>query len=905
MSQSASSFLMSLEALTLANGLDGRALGVRLAAMAAGAPDPERALRNLQRIVEAGFATSLLKDFVSHPILLDVTFELVGQSEYLADIIVRDPQLLRWLTATDVLTTAKSADALEAEARASMDLFERPERRLDALRRFHRREMLRIGAREILREATVEAVTAELSALADVCARCVTRQAHADLNSRLGTDLPNRMAVVALGKLGGEELNFSSDIDLLFVYDEDGDLSRDAGRVHTWHEYHARLAEAVVRGLSEFSGEGHLYRVDMRLRPDGRSGPLAMSRSAMMTYYESRGAAWERQMLLKARTIAGASDVGERFLHDLRPFVFPRSAMAEPWSEIAKMKEAIERDSDVAGNIKLGAGGIRDIEFLVQGLQLLFAGQDALLRTGHTLRALDRLVAAGHVGSDEGRQLRDSYMMFRSVEHRLQLLHGHQTHQLPETKEESTTLGRKLGFAGAEAFLAELSDRRDFVRKQFDAFVRPSIDRPPTESAPSGVLTSALVQSGLPPELREVAGQRLSTLLGEGASRRVMEIALAHDRHRPWLIKAAVLSPPVIERLGREPLLLESLLGSADALLRRSAAGWAELQARDLPRYKEYNETRSIVRFFLGSLDVFGLEREMTDLGEDVLRTAIRTVEIDQKGLGLFALGKLGGGEMGVGSDLDLLLAFDERQCERTEAESAARAIAREFSTASLLYRADFRLRPEGRNAPLAVELSYLASYLRDRAEPWESMALTRARLVWGDRSVGTKARRIFRSRMSKHPGISATYLRSMRRSMELQRVRPGTIDLKVSPGGIVDIEFVAQALAVRHKELLGLGTHAVLRKSSTNGWIPKRIAGSLLDGLAMMRWVETLVRLRSLNPDSVLPPEPLDLRSIALGMDLTSEKDLLRLVRSRMKENRANFRHALTTIFGSSRGKR
>jgi glutamate-ammonia-ligase adenylyltransferase len=898
--------MQSLVEAALRNGVDAHDFVRRLEDLASAAPDPDRALRNLHRIVEAGFSTSLLRDFAVHPVLLSVTFELVGQSDYLADIIVRDPELLRWLTASNVLSKARTESDLESEARQSMGLFGRSERRLDALRRFHRREMLRIGAREILQEADVETVTAELSALADAVASCVVDQAHADLNARFGVDLPHRMAVIALGKLGGGELNFSSDIDLMFVYDEDGDLPHEVGRLHTWHEYHVRFGESIVRALTEFSSEGHLYRVDMRLRPDGRSGPLAMSRAAMMTYYESRGAAWERQMLLKARVIGGAVDVGERFLRDLQPFIFPRTATNAPWLEIGRMKETIERESDVEGNIKLGAGGIRDIEFLVQGLQLLFAGQDPRLRTGHTVRGLERLVAAGHIQRDDGDRLRRSYLFFRSIEHRLQLLHGHQTHQLPQTEVEVQTLGRKLGFEGADEFRRAVAQHRAFVRAQYEAFTRPGVL---LEGAPpvgrQALLAASLSATGWPEDMRALAASRIARLLDESATGRAIEAALMHRRHRPWLLRAALLAPRTLEDLSGEPLLVESLLGNADILLRRSDPGWRQFLAEDLRRFRSYNATRSVVRYLMTSSSTEAFEGELSDLADEVLRAVADTTGVPGSGIAVVALGKLGGREMGVGSDLDLVIVFDERRCERSNAESCARALIKGFGTAPSLYKVDFRLRPEGQNAPLAVELQYLRWYLGSRAEPWEFMALSRMRLVWGDRKVASAALRHLRTAVEERSPYSPFYIRKMRSEMEMQRVKKGEIDLKVSSGGIADVEFVAQSTAVRNTELMGLSTRAVIRNAVKRRLLLRSVADPLTEGLLYLRHLETLVRLQSATPLSVLPSDLQVLRSLALGAGFADEKVLLRRTNEIMQQTRKAFRAALTSGPDARRGGR
>ena len=238
----------------------------------ASTPDPLRASNNLHRFLSTGFASSIIQDLGRHPVLRQIALEVFAQSQYLADILVRDPELFRWLTTTTALQTAKSRSELLAEALGAVQLFSRMEKKLDALRRFHRRETLRVGAREILKEADVTTIVGELSALADAVVEAVLQIGRQDLATRTGATFRNTLCVIGLGKLGGEELNFSSDIDLLFVYDSDGEFEAPQERIRTFHEYYNRLAEFIVRKLTEFGGEGHLYRVDMRLRPEGNAG---------------------------------------------------------------------------------------------------------------------------------------------------------------------------------------------------------------------------------------------------------------------------------------------------------------------------------------------------------------------------------------------------------------------------------------------------------------------------------------------------------------------------------------------------------------------------------------------------------------------------------------------------------
>ena len=280
---------------------------------------------------------------------------------------------------------------------------------MDAVKRIHRREYLRIGAREILREAGVRTTTAELSALADAVIEAVLEIGYADLCQRTGADFRPTLAAVGLGKLGGQELNFSSDIDLMFVYERDEPLAGLGERVQNTFDFYRRLAEFVVRTLSDITPEGRLYRVDLRLRPDGSSGALVMSCASTLTYYETRGQLWERQMLLKARIVAGNQETGTGWQTSLLPFLFPKTQLRSPLAEIAGIKRQIEARVGSEVNVKLGSGGIRDIEFTVQALQLLYGGANDRLRIRNTLDALQALESSRVLNPVEAASLREAY----------------------------------------------------------------------------------------------------------------------------------------------------------------------------------------------------------------------------------------------------------------------------------------------------------------------------------------------------------------------------------------------------------------------------------------------------------------------------------------------------------------
>lgn len=920
--------LKSFEWLVIGAGLDPGKFFRKLREDLARTADPIRAANNLHRFLSAGFSSSILHDFQQHPVLQEIALELFSQSQYLADILVRDPELFRWLTTSNALKVTKSRSEFINEALASLQLFTRLEKKLDSLKRFHRREMLRIGARDILKEGSVAAITAELSGLADAVVEAIIELGHSDLGAKTGAYLKNTLCVVGLGKLGGEELNFSSDIDLVFVYDEDGEFDAPHERIRTYHEYYNRLAEFVIRRMTEFTGEGHLYRVDMRLRPEGNAGPLALSRLAYAQYYEIRGALWERQMLLKARPIAGNLETGRRFLAELRPFVFPKTALVSPLDEIREMKERIEQHADQTANIKLGEGGIRDIEFIVQALQLLGAGEDDYLREPNTMLALQRLGEREKIGKPDTATLTAAYQFYRILEHRLQLLHGSQTHSLPETQVETSLLARRLGFSSGQLLLRKINRQRRSVRKVFDAVFREKkagraagqesvrltrLDR-------YGFIDIAAAEKALDflvrelPPFRDTAirmralsilkklgapdwGLANFSLLADAASlRRTLIQGLNKPEMLEMLLCLSSRSRMAAELLSREPLLFEVLSGQPEEFFSKSR-GWEFLLEHDPARFKRYNEFKILLPFLLGESGIDPVTRELSELAEFLLRRDLSSVE-NSGHLGLVAMGKLGGGEITVRSDLDLLVLYNKDSLDPEAAERAAKEFVRRLGDAGT-YEADFRLRPEGKNAPLATEIGYYEEYLSKRASLWERQSLTKGRYLFGDAILGDRFRRLVDTRVyeASLPEQWLNSVREMRGKMEEERSSHRT-DLKVGKGGLVDLEFALQMLQLRFGKgsdsMKATNSFEVLRAAATEKILSRPEAAMLKQNLLLMRTLETLLRLNIEKPVFALPEVDSGMQFLAGFLGLKSVRHLKEKVRSLQRQNRRLFERAL-----------
>ena len=443
--------------------LAGRGLPLKLVARLAGqldstlprCPDPGMALTNLERFVAASPAPeALLESLAMNPRATEIAVQLFSTSQFFSELMIRDPALLDWLRAG-----ADRRDRVTLIGDLWADLAGCPveEARRLALRRFRLREILRIGYNDIVRDLPLELITLDLAHLADACVEVAYRLARRNAEERHGRPSGRdgrdaRFSVLALGKLGGEELNYSSDIDLIFLYDVEGQT--DGSKPVSNAEFFARVGGEIVRFLSDHTSLGLAYRVDMRLRPEGDQGPLARSLLSTLGYYQTSGRTWERQALIKCRPIAGDMDLGRDFLEAITPFVYRRYLGASEIGEIKAMKRRIEQRTVSAGTaeveVKTGHGGIRDVEFVVQFLQLLHGGEYPEVRHANTLVALSKLEGIGCLTPEERGIMVDTYRFLRRVEHRLQTMFDRQTHEMPPVEGRTADPGHPPGLPSGQ-----------------------------------------------------------------------------------------------------------------------------------------------------------------------------------------------------------------------------------------------------------------------------------------------------------------------------------------------------------------------------------------------------------------------------------------------------------------------
>jgi glutamate-ammonia-ligase adenylyltransferase len=417
-------------------------------------PDPDMALNNLERFLGTRAGAGSLTTLLEHRArTLETLLQLLGTSQFFSDLLALNPDYLDMLRVP--LRRSPSQAEMRDHLQAEVDTAFEDSAVLRAFRRFRQRQTLRIGTNDIIRDRPLEEVTRDIARVADAALEVALATAVRTVARRFGQPFtesgqPARCCVLAFGKLGGEELNYSSDIDLMFLYDEDGATRGQHITSVGNDDFFARVVGEIVRLLSAHTDRGQAYRVDLRLRPEGGRGPLARSLASTLAYYDSLGRTWERQALIKVRPVGGDLELGRSFLHSVESFVYRKYLSFAEINEIKAMKRTLEHKTSREGvsdrEVKTGRGGIRDIEFTIQFLQLLNGGDQPELRQRNTLLAMQALEQAGCLTDQEFRVLDDAYRFLRKTEHRLQLLFDLQTHKLPDGPEELTKLARRMGY---------------------------------------------------------------------------------------------------------------------------------------------------------------------------------------------------------------------------------------------------------------------------------------------------------------------------------------------------------------------------------------------------------------------------------------------------------------------------
>ncbi|MGB5337824.1 MAG: bifunctional [glutamate--ammonia ligase]-adenylyl-L-tyrosine phosphorylase/[glutamate--ammonia-ligase] adenylyltransferase [Gammaproteobacteria bacterium] len=910
-------------------------------------------------------------------------------SDFVAQTCIREPALLYGLlNSGDLLADYRPGEYQVKLSRALRDSDD-ADSLATALRHFRRREMVRIAWRDLAGWARLSEVLRDLSALADAC---ITESL-----GRLDGWLPgptqkssrkssSALVVLGMGKLGASELNFSSDIDLIFAYPDD-DRGQRRGR-QTTEEVNLRLAQQLIQVLDKVTADGFVYRVDMRLRPYGNSGPLVASFDAMADYYQLQGREWERYAMIKARPVAGPVPAAAALMKLLQPVVYRRYLDFGAFESLRHLKEQIVREVERKGmqdNIKLGPGGIREIEFIVQAFQLVRGGRQPVLQQRGVLDVLDALATLGYLPVYVTLQLAEAYIFLRRVENRLQAFADEQVHALPDDEAGRQRLAFTMGYPDWQPFAVQLGEHRRLVQEHFEqVFAAPASASPSQGREPAAGMENvwnraqdpkkslaALAAAGyqepaetmqwlddlrdgpvrrhlgdqgrrrfdqLMPRLLTAASteaeplqtlQRIGEILEAIAGRTAyLSLLVENPMALTQLVQLCSASTWVAAQLAQHPILLDELLdprslyepldkaglqGVLEARLAGIPGDDLEQQMDRLRQFKQAAVLHVAATDIVSNLPLPRVGDYLTVIAEVVLEKVFALAWkhlVVRHGIpeyrtggkqraakfAIAAYGKLGGLELGYGSDLDIVFLHDsmgdaqhttgpqvlENNEFFTRLSQRVIHILNTFTPAGILYEVDTRLRPNGSSGLLVSSMEAFAEYQRRSAWTWEYQALVRARIIVGDREMVRQFGRIRSGVLARPRDVTklSKEVLEMRARMrvELDKSDAQQLDLKQCRGGIVDIEFMVQwgvlLWSNAHPELLRFTDNLrLLEAFSAAGLLPKDEIRELSEAYCSLR--------RRIN-HLALQEEP----GLAGADDFVAEREAVMRIWSRLLEH-------------------
>jgi glutamate-ammonia-ligase adenylyltransferase len=844
-------------------------------AMLAASPAPEQGLHYFVRLLSTPHAPDLIA-----PHTLRCLAAIFTQSHFLSEEILEHPDWTAQFNYPDrVLDAGQLRERLDAALPPGLPS------PLE-LAKFRRRELLRIVAHDVLGAATLPEITSELSALADAIVETAYDRIHQDLVSRFGAPSA-KFSVIALGKLGGFELNYSSDIDLMFLYSENGET---AGPVRiTNKEFFKRAANQLTAMLSAYTAEGLCYRVDLRLRPDGSLGEVCISLDGARQYYESRARDWELQMLIKARTSAGDRATGRELLDFVEPRIYSTTldftaieALSETRERLNEKLAAKKRSQRHSVDVKLDRGGIRDIEFVVQCLQRLYGGSEPWIRHGGTLLALSRLHDKGFLSDAEYGQLASAYQFLRHLEHRLQFADDRQTHTLPSDPAELELLARRMPPRLAYEPDATLLDqvRRHFeqVIEIYERVVHSGAARSQEEASPPArasnlvlsldqrapALSSALTRSDLRRGSRAFDHflERIpaeSPILGRlDSDPELAKSTLDLFEHSPYFSDELIRTPELVDEIGREPG--ERPAPHDPSELRRWFRG-------EMLRI----QSKSICR----SHPIFDTLAETSELADAVIARSYEIAIADVRAahppknpayqpsnqMSIITLGRLGMREFDLASDADLVFVLADSDSSETRfwTRVAERLIdiVTAYTGEGFLFAVDTRLRPDGRNGPLVQTESAVRDYFGRAAEAWEGITYMKSRAITGDAARAEAFLHVLQEvdwRRYGQSGRSRTDLRQMRQRLEKEQ--GVSHPLKAGRGGYYDIDFILMYLRLKSAGIFFkvLNTPARIEVLENMGHLDRSEALFLNESATFYRALDHGLRVLSGHAESKLP---------------------------------------------------
>jgi len=826
---------------------------------------------------------------------------VLGLSDYVATQLSRHPEWIRSLFAGDLQLIERQSFDTELHGKLASATSEDMAKAV--LRRFRNYQMVRLAWRDFLDYASLEESLLDLSALAEALVICARDWLYKEMCAQYGTPMdkagtPQPLLILGMGKLGGRELNFSSDIDLIFTFPEHGETVGGRRSLDN-QQFFIRMGQRLVNLLDQISVDGFVFRVDMRLRPYGESGPLVVSFSGLEDYYQEQGRDWERYAMVKARALGPWTHFSDELHSMLRPFVYRRYIDFSAIESLRKMKQLIAQEvrrRQLTDNIKLGAGGIREVEFVVQSFQLIRGGREPALRQQSLFGAMDTLYSLGQFEYMAVDELKHSYLLLRRVENLLQAIDDKQTQTLPNNPLDWARLCYVLDMANETDLRTHIEAAMAKIHRHFKATVGGEEGEEKAEHWTAQLWNvqqddhaiallaeqniedpqlwpllsrwrETVTKRSIGPRGRETLDKLMPRLLEELLNQpspsaafepvsKVLEQILTRTTYlellcenpgaRQQLVSLCCASPWIAAQLAKFPMLLDELIDPAHLYdttslddypselrqyLLRVPEDDMEQQMEALRQFKLSQQLKIAAADVTGVLPVMQVSDHLTFLAEAIIEQVVMQawqqiaqrhgvpayLEGNDTGFAVIGYGKLGGIELGYGSDLDLVFLYEAHASMANSLTNGdrpievghfylklAQRILHLFSTRTTsgeLYEVDMRLRPSGASGLMVSEITRFGEYQADEAWTWEHQALVRSRFVFGDNSLAVKFSRIRASVLEKPRDKDELKkaVREMRQKMRdhLLKASEGVFDLKQSPGGIADIEFIAQYLVL------------------------------------------------------------------------------------------------------------
>ena len=893
---------------------------------------------NLLRIINGMYdKTFFLNECIKYPHYVEILISVASNSNYLSDILVLNPEYFYLVVDPSRLSIKLDRNELNEELRIRTSLYKSLDAKVHAINSLKRKEILRIGLKDIFLKYDITEITHELSILAaSLTAELFSICYDSILKKYEIKNINSTYCIVSLGKLGGNELNYSSDIDLIIFYDEgsklvrtkDGRWMTDDGKFkeEIQTKYYSEILSEIIQLFLEkttSSEAGFLYRVDLRLRPDGKSSAVCRSIREYLDYYETRGHNWERQMLIKADFLAGDKKLYDQFIDYLDKFVYPSTIFNSPIEQMKKLKKISEDKNEGKHNIKLVPGGIRDIEFIIQGLQLLNGGRIESLKTGNTLKAILQLQRAGLLSAEESELLHTAYIFYRTIEHYLQLMNNKQTHIIPESGEIAEKLSHYLRFSRLSDFRNKIELLRKQVREIYDSILEtPEINKSSTTDLSKIKFQNHQKALNDFNFLKEGKGLTMSrkfdkqsvesfgkielTLIDYLRKSKDPDLTLSNfvrviknaDFPSIWynefveedffnaFLKLCEYSQKSIELFAEDKELREVFL---------SREIFKDIDIKEMTNFKIKK-----VLFVLSSKIALNLinAREASYLLSAIISERVRNIAIEffrnkkwKNDYFIAVMGSTGTDSMSFASDVDLIFVARNIQ-KHKKLEQSFQDLLKLLRENLFSFPVDCRLRPEGDSSQLVWEIEGYKKYFIHRARIWELQSFFKIKFICGNKRLFNSLVTSFLKRIDKLN--TEEILKGIKEiRTKVLSVFPSEVqvtDIKKNSGGLNDIEYISHYLILSNRmdvnNFMGKSTHDTLTQLSNEKkeW---KFLKSLANNYIFLKELDMFNQIATNSRSSRISEETGRIEKLAFLLKIKYGLELRKKITSVLKDNR------------------